>query len=433
MLRILLSVLAVVSIVLAYLLEMRELWVAAIVLTTSVVAMWAVPSWRHYRSSRRPSPRRVPPPLADEPDLQALGIVEIRPRNSDHAPSEAPRAAVLDSDSDENRREPSIESSETPGGVRLREFVTAQQAPEAHRRTAQPAIPKIKPPNEAVLGPFLESVRAALDAHATCLLQHSPDSSECHVVAIAGEDRALRAGESFILKQPLVLPDDTARPVTLRSVDGTDFESRGLGYSRTPGSVQQIAVAPTGGPGFYLVADTTKENGLSDPRASTLLAGFARTVRVLLGNYDPVKSKPRPRRDIIQEEMDGAREHGTEMALAIVYLNRGEEVLAAGEAAVQEAEMHQRALLERAETPSRVVRFGPCMFGVFIYGGISEIEAWDEEFQDTLHAAGGVLEGGASTGIAIFGPRHETPDDLRNDAKKALREAYSTGSSVVSP
>ncbi len=433
MLRFLLSVLAVVLVVLAYLQEMQELWVAAIVLTTVVLVMWSVHSWRHYRSSRRPSLSGVPAPLDDEPDLQALGILDIRPRNSDSASSNVPRGSEDAPDTDGNRLKSSDTSGETSDGARLREFVTANHALGARRHTAQPTIPTIKPPNEAVLGPLLEAVRAALDAHTTCLLQQSADTSECHVVAIAGEDRARQAGESFVSKQPLVSPSDTAQSITLRSVDGTDLESRGLGYSRTPGSVQQIAVAPVGGPELYLVADTTKEFGLSDPRASTLLAEFARMIRLLLGNYDPVKSKPRPRRDIIQEEIDDAREHSTKMALAIVYLNRGEEVLAAGEAAVQEAEMRQRALLEQTQIPSRVVRFGPCMFGVFIYGGISEIEAWDEEVQDMLHTVGGLLEGGVSIGIAIFGSRHETPDDLRNDAKKALGEAYSTGSSVVSP
>lgn len=141
-------------------------------------------------------------------------------------------------------------------------------------------------------------------------------------------------------------------------------------------------------------------------------------------------SAPRPRREIIAEEMERAYFEGRPMALVLVHLNRAEAL--AREGMVDEAERHLFARLTATAPHRRVERFGELTYGVFFQGDVDEVETWTLELHDDLRRARGILEGGASVGAAMFvARRHDYPDDLRDDATDALREAYETGTPVL--
>ncbi len=139
----------------------------------------------------------------------------------------------------------------------------------------------------------------------------------------------------------------------------------------------------------------------------------------------------RPRREIIAEEMEQARARDQLLALALVYLNRAEDIAIAGEHAVGDAEHLLKARLTQAARNSRVERFGELTYGVFYDGDLPEVEAWGAQIQETLAQETGLLEGGVSIGIALLQDRHQTPDAFRSDATDALREAYETGTCTI--
>ena len=141
--------------------------------------------------------------------------------------------------------------------------------------------------------------------------------------------------------------------------------------------------------------------------------------------------KPRPRSKIIAEEMKRADHNNTHLALVLVHLNRSESIARAGEEAVASAEEALRDRLRRAAPEQRVERFGELTYGVFFRGGLSHVEPWAINMQDQMDAATGELEGGASIGVAMRGPRHDTPEALRADATQALHEAYKTGTCTI--
>jgi len=141
--------------------------------------------------------------------------------------------------------------------------------------------------------------------------------------------------------------------------------------------------------------------------------------------------KPRPRSEIIAEEMEAADRAGSQLALVLVHLNRAEAIARAGDEAVVSAEETLRSRLKKASPEQRVVRFGELTYGVFYRGGLHEVEPWAVTLQQQMDAATGELEGGASIGVALRRHRHETPESLRADATQALREAYETGTCTI--
>lgn len=149
------------------------------------------------------------------------------------------------------------------------------------------------------------------------------------------------------------------------------------------------------------------------------------------GETQPDDGKPRPRGEIIAEEMEAADRVGSQLALVLVHLNRAEAIARAGHEAVVSAEETLRSRLKEASPEQRVVRFGELTYGVFYHGGLHEVEPWAVNLQQQMDAATGELEGGASIGVAFRRHRHETPASLRADATEALREAYETGTCTI--
>ena len=501
MIRILFSVLAVVAAVLALVLDRPILYAAAAALLLVVVIVWITVAWRRHRAAAKSFKPVTTAPPAPEENLQSLGILEIRPKepssksqqdtDSLAAPTVVPAAEetpdvpedeetraegvpdpteaapaekVLAEETHaeeaftektqeqvEDRPEPAptipepAEATPTPAvetPSQIKEFVSqpAEPAPHTDVQTNghKPALPD--PHDEAVLGPYLQALRAALKAHTVCVLKQEDLVLDYHVVALVGEEGpASPGGDTFSAVTPLLTARMAEHAVTVRPVNTDDLLQSSLGYSDAPERIRQVALAPvplpTNPDTYFILADTPQTDLLNRPRARVLLTQFARLLGTLLDSATPepasTESSLRPRREIIAEEMEQARARDQVLALALVYLNQAEDIAATSEAAVAEAEGLLRLRLGQAAYNGRVVRFGELTYGVFYDGNLLEVEAWGTQIQEALSAETGLLEGGVSIGIALLQDRHQTPDAFRADATEALREAYETGTCTI--
>jgi len=136
---------------------------------------------------------------------------------------------------------------------------------------------------------------------------------------------------------------------------------------------------------------------------------------------------PKPRREIITEEMERSRSADHPLSLALVYLNGGES--AEGEVGELEEAMCSR--LKNVALDARVERFGELTYGIFYHGAKAGIAAWAGRIQDGFPAEDTKLPGGVSVGVAVMQDRHQSADELRSDATAALQEAFSSGECII--
>lgn len=221
--------------------------------------------------------------------------------------------------------------------------------------------------------------------------------------------------------------------------DAHNDDARGGGthdgdtYDEAPSSAQDASVNDERNPSTEDEAEVEERNEASSSRVAegAEVDGQTERHRAERESDHADEQKPRPRREIIAEEMEQADRDATDLALVLVHLNRSESIARAGEDAVASAEEALRDRLRRAAPKQRVERFGELTYGVFFRGGLSRVEPWAINVQNQMHAATGELEGGASIGVAIRGRRHDTPESLRADATQALHEAYKTGTCTI--
>ncbi len=215
-----------------------------------------------------------------------------------------------------------------------------------------------------------------------------------------------------------------------------------LGYYAAPVSVRQVAIAPIKAPGeedsYFLLVDALGWQDLDDPWQRLMIGQFA----ALLGTFmstpltegeagEYIKPRVRPRRQIIAEEIVRARSANQPLALALIYLNRAEEIAQEGGKAISDAERAMGNRLELAVNDGRLERFGELTYGIFQDEDVSEVEAWALNLQDELVREGEHFTGGVSIGIALLQDRHKDADDFRADATDALREAFETGATTI--
>lgn len=438
MIRVLFSVLAVVVAVLAVVLDQPLLYVAAgILLLIAFIALLSAMRRRHREAQplyTKPSP---------EEELKSLGIMDIRPKDpalktskegNGRAGKEARPAAALPPD-----EEPL--SADMPPRE-MKEYGTARQdeadsVPLVSVPVAavepRPVAPAPRDPHHSVvLEPYLQALRAALEARVVCLLKQEDIQPEYEVVMLVSAERT-RRGRTFSAREPLLTAGMTQHPVTVRHVGGGGMPTASLGYTRTPDAVRQIAVAPVPRQdeieAYFLVADTTEDDALGNARCRTLMAQFAKLLATLLDTpKDDTEEAVRPRREIIAEEMVHARNEGYELAMALVYLNRAEAVADEGEAAIRAAERLMETRLHDS-VEGRIERFGELTYGIFYHE--PDVEAWGRTIQEAFLGTSGLLDGGVSIGIALLEPHHESPQQFRQDAMQALSAAFESGSCVI--
>jgi len=267
------------------------------------------------------------------------------------------------------------------------------------------------------------------------------------IAAAASRSDAVPATGSFETEAPLLSAGMSQKAFTVRPVGEGGLDPALLGYyaDHVP-DVTHVAFAPVPTPSeaatYFLVVDAT-DTDFKPPRAKKIITEFAALLGVLIeaeadddapapAAPPPAEpAKPRPRREIIAEEIEEAKRSSVPLALALVHLNRAEKLSQRGKDVVENAESTLRARLERSAPRSRVERFGELTFGVFYNGDVVDVEPWAERLQEEMAATDGILAGGVSIGVAMLRDAAQSPEVLREDATEALWMAYETGTCTI--
>lgn len=424
MLRIMTTILAVLSVAITLVYEPApEKWylympATALVLTTLIT--WILLGWRKKQSH---PDKLLAQDSQDESDLGTTeGIISIRPitpRPGNSAGQEpsvtngtdaAQSAAATQDESDHN------EANENGGHESPNDAVS-------NNKTRFSSLPN--PEDSRALNGILEGFRAAIGGHAVgALRQLTEDGQEFSILGTAGLDWAKSRGDRFRCQVPLL---SSSQRMAIRSVNATDLPARYLNYSFNAGVIKRVAITRIGATSIVLLIDTVDEYGLMHPRTVDLIELFAQTLNLLFYREDPL----RPRHEIISEEIARARARGQELALALVLLNNAESVSKLGRGLIQQVEESMLKNLRRSAMSHRVEKFGELLFGVFTDGRRANLEVWHQQVRSAIAEDNVNLDGGVTIGIAVLNERHTDAIALREDARKALVEAFNRGGRTV--
>jgi hypothetical protein len=465
MIRALLALLAVLVAVLAFVLDRGWLYGAAAATLVGTLAYLGRDFWTAYRRDRAASPDAA----AADDSLEDLGIMDVRPREAsadEASEAEAPPQNGAEAASSTAAREASTaatagdeETGDWPENSLTGEEETADEDGAADRRYSE---------DRPVLGPYLESLRAALGAESVGLFVQEEVALEYRVEALASAQSDVQFDGTFETREPLLSAAMSRQPVTVHSIDPSRRQD--LGYYATAPEITQMALAPIDRPNssatVFLLADAGGDVDLGTSQARSLLERYAETGAALLeaesstvdegaatdqlqsfvdagheaaaateadeapAAENETSTEPRPRREIIAEEMRAADAAAEALALVLVHLNRAESIARRGEEAVASAERHLRSRLEDLAPGQRVERFGELTYGLFVRSGVDEVESWAGDLQAAMARETGELEGGVSVGVAVRREGHDA-ESLRADATDALLEAYETGTCTI--
>ncbi len=471
MLRAFLVILAILIAVLAIVFDRPWLYAGAIVPLLGVLGLLG---WRLWESYRGPS-RREKVPSSDfssrTDSLEDVGIMDVRPQDRSEKKEEQKKPE------EEKPQDHWPDAAATSPGEGSREegfaSTEGEESPPSsngRRRTSKDASASVEGDTEMdgdpVLVPLMRSLRSALGAQTVCLLLQEEVLLTYQIEALDSAHSSVRSSGSFDTQVPLLTAGMSRQPVTVRDLSSSKVSIDDLNYYERPPQVDHVAVAPVPRPddpvSYFLLADSSGTADLGSSRARFLLEHFAETAALLLDSdrqreeteevevdrptngqssldapseevesSEAEEDRPRPRREIIAEEMKAAEAASEELALILVHLNRAESIARRGEASVESAERLFRARLEQLAPNQRVERFGELTYGIFFRGGIEAVEPWAADLQDVLDEETGELEGGVSIGVAVWVARHDDPESLRTDATEALWEAYETGTCTI--
>jgi len=386
---------------------------AALVLT--VVVAWTYGGFR--RKQPRPKSLVAKDSQEEEIDEEFEGIVSIRPVAAISADQEADDGSQPNAEkyaSEEGTADPEADTNDRHG---------AYADPTAESKTRFSSLPN--PEDSRALNGILEGFRAAIGGHAVgALRQLTEDGQEFTILGTAGLDWAKARGDRFHCQVPLL---SSSQRMIVRSVNATDLPARYLTYSFNAGMIKRVAITRIGATSIVLLIDTVDEYGLMHPKTADLIDLFAQTLNLLFYREDPL----RPRHEIISEEIARARVQGQELALALVMLNNAESVSKLGRGLIRQVEGSMVASLKRSAMSHRVEKFGELLFGVFTDGRRASLEVWHAQVRAAIAEDNVNLDGGVTIGIAVLNERHTDAIALREDARKALVEAYSRGGRTV--
>ncbi|MEM8598658.1 MAG: hypothetical protein AAGF99_01950 [Bacteroidota bacterium] len=210
-------------------------------------------------------------------------------------------------------------------------------------------------------------------------------------------------------------PQETSQPDEETTSEDRPAETTNDAPDDAPEAVADDAALPAGAETLLVgrVEDEAAEVAVADPAPADEPEGI-----------DAEPMTPVARRVIVAEEMERSRARQYPLALALVHRTDAEAVAAGGPAAVEQAEATLRQHLDHtlALADGRVEPFGELLYGVFYYGRAADVEAWVELVRTTPAAGGETLP--LTIGVALYGGRHQTSDQLRGDAVQALSDAY---------
>ncbi len=367
-----------------------------------IIILWII---TELSNSDRKKSNSKPQSVYKTQSLEELGIIKINPVSSS--------TSIDDVDEDSDKHKTETPKSDAPVSVQL----SLLQESDLKESLSTSTFERYHDPlNKNFLIPILQGFRTALNAHAVGIIREL-GNYEYKVIGTVGQDWIRSHGDVFVLKYDL-LGDSQSTAIHL--VEPNGLQSNHLTYSRTPASITALGISAIGKTGNYLLVDTTDEGGLSHPRAEELLEIFGNTYKLLLYKEDP----NRPRHEIISEEMNTAREKKCDLALALVVPQRADLLIKTYGDFLDEIEADLEGCLTRATNEGRVIKFGEILYGVFTDGNKKSLEVWHKDLQNEIKSHGGLLTGGVFIGIVIMKKEHTTADELRNDAKRALVEAY---------
>jgi GGDEF domain-containing protein len=449
MTRVLLIVLGIVVAVLAFVLnQVWMYWAAGAFLLAAVVTI-ATRMWQRYQEAVR-FRREGGQSLQQHPELEELGITDVRAKRK-------PADAATESQTEETERT----RAEEPGTAGGESTTTATSPPpdepppeasgeETAASDRQSTRSSATAYGAAVFQPYVQALQAATESHTACLLVQEDVMLTYRIEAAVSHSASVRTTGAFETDDALLTANMTQVAVTIQPVGQTGVEPAQLGYYDAPvPDLEQVALAPVPTPSaastYFLVLDAT-DTHLDHPRTKKLITHFADLLGLLIESGTPPRAPaeastgseaeeqataPRPRRDIIAEEIEEAQRTSSPLALALVHLNRAEELAQESETVIADTESALRTRLEQSAPRSRVERFGELTYGVFYNGDVADVEPWAERLQDELERAGDMLAGGVSIGVAMLRAEAQSPDQLREDATEALRMAYETGTCTI--
>lgn len=468
MFRFLLALLAVLVPGLAFLFSRPWLYILTGAILAGSLGLLGWWLWTTYGTEGPGRPRPTSEPAEREPSLDELGIVDIQPESAEENPSNERSEPDEKADPEDTapKQEATPSAQPAPSGPDL-----ATQSPSANQgETSAPPSDSTdsEEPEDSreapVLEPLLESIRAALEARTVCLLVQEDVALTYRIEAAASIHSSVRHEGTFDTQTPLLTATMSRESVTIRPLAEEKVAIEDLRYYDDPPAVDHLAVAPLSRPDTssttFLLADAPAETDLGSSRARTLLKNFADTVTLLLdagrsptqpeaealnrqvngqesrGHQgdppDPLSKDgpaPRPRREIIAEEMEAAQSDSEDLTLALAHLNRAESIARRGNEAVASAERLFHARLEQMAPNQRIERFGELTYGIFFRADADTVEPWMADLESSMAQEEGELEGGVSVGAAVW--TDEDPEGLRTAATEALREAYETGTCTI--
>ena len=290
---------------------------------------------------------------------------------------------------------------------------------------------------------LLNALQASVDGYTACLLKED-QNNRLVIEAVVSQNPQVVNVDSSLSRAVFIDNHRIAdAAVSVLDVSPRDIPFESLEYYRQPVDIRQIAVArvkiPDNAQVFYLTVDALAWQDLDDPwqrlmigQFANLLGTFMATPQLDVRGVERIKQRIKPRREIIEEEMARSRSGDTPLALALIYLNKAEDVSDDGPKAVVDAEHALYEFLESALDDVRIERFGELTFGVFHEEDVSEVEAWALLLQEEVeHMDDYFFEKGISIGIAILQDHHKRADDFRADATEALRESFETGACTI--
>lgn len=459
MFRILFVIAAVVAAALALVIEQPLLFLAAGASLCVALIMVIVHFVRRrqrlnrYRMKSEPLPDSTSDVLEEEEegekgkqrDLAALGILDIRPKDSANGSGKKETGSLTEVVSQNGSGASGTNGSTETNGPHITTPVqgildfSIQEQPHSVRISVNESAHKSL---REVLLPYLQAYRAIAQANTVCLLRQPKRAPQYHIEAIVSLNGNARGNGLFVSKTPL-LPWEHPRPgLNVLRASEDQLSGNVCGYYRQRVAVKEVVLLPVPVPSslaqYVLLADAMREHILDSEEKQLLSTHFSHLLGNILemGVCDELlqesKEDVRPRSEIIGDEIARARDEDTPLALALVYLNRAEEVAdEGGKRAVMQAESLLVQRLRETVQGARVERFGELMFGVFFREEGVAVEQWAIRFQQDMLSYSGLLEDGVSIGIALLHEGNASAEALRGEATEALRQAFDTGMCTI--
>lgn len=424
----------------------------------------------------------------DADTREALGISKVRPMappDEETESSEAPSASEASSSNGTSSSAAASPPAQESASERTPPSASKAESDDTTSQTPPSSGPAGEPAGDPRVEAFVRSLRHVLQAHTVALLVQEEMALDYRIAGLDSDNPSAQRSGMFSTSHPLLTARMSHSDVTVRDLDDEPRMREALNYYAEAGvasTLQTVALAPIKhaqqSATYFLIADGTANVPLGHKHTKRLLAQSAEILGRLLA-YDPTSLRPtiaestgsdasssahaahepagatesdsggeemvdmttpspeverqgpRPRIEIIAEEMEVARATDIPLALALVHLNRADMISERGHDAVEQVESILHETLEEAAPHQRVERFGELTYGVFYQADLSTVEAWTLDLHRGMLRATGTLKGGVSIGVGMMRARHETATDLRSEVMQALHEAYKSGTPVI--